>query len=83
MAKNIKPAVQPVETEEQKRNREMVESIGKNIASLAKAVQSLLNGPLKKRALVVLLASSSQLSQEKVEVVLKALENLEADWLNK
>lgn len=71
------------ETEEQKRNRELVEEIAGNIESLAKAVKSLLNGPLKKRALVVLLASSSLLPQNKVEEVLKALENLESDWLTK
>lgn len=74
---------QTVETPEQKANRELVESIAGNIASLARAVKSLMNGPLKKRALVILLASSSQLPISKVEIVLKALENLEADWLNK
>lgn len=71
------------ETEEQKRNREIVESIAGGITSLARAVKSLLNGPLNKNALVILLASSSTLSQEKVKQVLKALEDLEADWLNK
>lgn len=71
------------ETEEQKRNREVVEGIAQNIASLSRAVVSLLNGPLKKKAIIVLLAQSAQLPQNKVEEVLKALENLEADWLNK
>lgn len=71
-----------IETEEQKRDREIVESIAKNIASLSRAVTSLLKGPLKKKALVVLLASSSGLPQNKVEQVLKALEELEKDWLN-
>lgn len=71
------------ETEEQKRNREVVESIAKNLSSLSRAVASLINGPLKKKALVVLLASSSILPQNKVEAVLKALEDLEKDWLNK
>lgn len=72
-----------VETEDQKRYRETIEAIAVTIGSLAKAVSSLLNGPLKKRALVVLLASSSGLPKTTVEDVLKALENLEADWLNK
>lgn len=72
---------QIVETEEQKRNREIVEAIAGNIASLAKAVAALLNGPVKRQALVVLLAASSGLSQEKVKQVLSALENLEKDWL--
>lgn len=71
------------ETEEQKRNREIVESIAGNIARLADAVSSLLNGQLKKKAIVTLLSASSKLPQNKVEEVLKALENLKADWLNK
>lgn len=70
-----------LETPEQKANRELVEQIAGNISNLAKAVSSLLNGPLKKKALVILLANSSRLSQDKVEAVLKALEDLEADWL--
>lgn len=74
---------QAVETPEQKAYREIVEGIAGNIARLAQAVKSLLNGPLKKQALIVLLATSSRLPQNKVEDVLKALENLESDWLNK
>ncbi len=72
---------EPNETEEQKRNREIVEQIAGNISSLAKAVSALLNGPVKKQALIVLLAQSSSLSQERVRMVLTALENLEKDWL--
>lgn len=72
-----------VETEEQRQYRETVERIAGNIASLSKAVAALLKGPLKKRALVILLASSSGQSQHAVDSVLKALETLEADWLNR
>ncbi len=72
-----------LETKEQMENRLIIESIANTIGGLAKAVKSLLNGPLKKRALVILLASSSQIPQNKVESVLKALEELEKDWLNK
>jgi hypothetical protein len=61
---------------------ETVTMIASNIAELAKAVESLLRGPLKRRALVVLLASSSRLSQQHVEAVLNALETLNKDWLN-
>ena len=71
------------ETEEQRKYRELVESIAGNIAALAKAVGALLNGPLKKRALVILLASSSGQSQKNVDDVLKALETMQADWLNR
>ncbi len=70
-----------IETEEQKRNREIVESIAVNISSLARAVSALLNGPVKKQALIVLLSYSSGLSQERVKAVLGAMENLEKDWL--
>lgn len=71
------------ETPEQKEYREMVERIAGNIANLAKAVHSLLNGPLKRKALVILLAHSSGQSQKAVEEILKALESMEADWLSK
>lgn len=72
-----------VETPEQKEYREMIERIAGNIESLTKAVSSLLNGPLKRRALVILLASSSGQTQNSVEAILKALENMRGDWLNK
>lgn len=71
------------ESEEQRKYRELVESIAGNIVALSKAVASLLNGPLKKRALVLLLASSSGQTQVAVDSILKALETLETDWLNK
>jgi hypothetical protein len=71
------------ETPEQKAARELTEQIAGNIASLAKAVSSLLRGPLKKRALVILLANSSGIGIGNVEKVLTALEDLEKDWLNK
>jgi len=71
------------ETAEQKSQREAIEKIAGNIQSLAEAVRSLLSGPLNRRALIVLLASSSTLSQEKVKQVLDALERLDKDWLNK
>lgn len=74
---------QNVETPEQRQYREMVERIAGNIESLAKAVSSLLNGPLKRKALVILLASSSGQTQRAVEEILKALENMRGDWLNK
>lgn len=73
----------PVETPEQKQYRETVEKIAGNISSLSKAVSTLLKGPLKKKALVVLLAASSQLPQSTVDRVLSSLSELEGDWLNK
>lgn len=61
--------------------REAVEKIAGHISNLARAVSSLLKGPLNRRALIILLASSSGEPQVKVESVLKALETLEKDWL--
>ncbi len=69
------------ETPQEKQYRETVETIAGNIASLSKAVVALLNGPLKKRAIVKLLASSSGQPESRVEDILKAIESLEADWL--
>ena len=74
---------QKPESEQEKQYRETVEGIAENIGRLAKAVAALLNGPLKRRTLVVLLSSSAQLSQATVSQVLGALETLEKDWLNK
>jgi hypothetical protein len=48
---------------------------------LARAVGQLLDGPLNKRALVILLAQSSGQSQKAVTEVLDALQSLEKDWL--
>lgn len=60
---------------------ENVQAIADNISRLAGAVEALLKGPLKRRTLVVLLASSSGHAQTTVDSVLRALENLRADWL--
>ena len=76
-----KPVVH--ETPEQKAYRETVEKIANNIATLADAVSSLMNGPLKKKALVVLMAQSSGQSQRTVDIVLQSLQNLRGDWLNR
>jgi spore germination protein GerM len=75
--------MQKKETPEEKAYREVVEKIAGNISTLARAVNALLKGPLKRKALVVLLASSARLPQTTVDQVLKALEDLEGDWLNK
>lgn len=80
MSKKI-PVV--VETEKEKKDRETIDTIATNIASLAKAVTNLLNGPLKKEAIVLLLTASSNCAKYQVENVLKAIQTLEADWLNK
>jgi hypothetical protein len=70
-------------TPEAKAYLESVEKIAGNIKSLADAVAGLLNGPLKKKALVILLAHSSGQSQKSVEAILDSLESLHKDWLNR
>jgi hypothetical protein len=72
------------ETIEEKSVREQKESItkiAKNISSLAKSVNALLNGELKERALLVLLASTSGQPHRVIKDVLEALKNMERDWL--
>ena len=71
------------ETPEQKQYRETVEKIADNISKLSKAVVAMLNGPLNKKAIVRLLAASSGVPMNQVEAVIKSLEDLEKDWLNK
>ena len=71
------------ETEEQKKQREIVEEIAKNISFLAKSVHALLNGQLNRRAITTLLVSTTRQPYKTVTMVLNALENLEKDWLNK
>lgn len=71
------------ETDEQKRQREAIEGIARHISALAKSVATLLNGPLNKRALLILLANSSGCSQREVDAVLTALNDMEKDWLKK
>ncbi len=71
------------ETAEQRVQREMLEKIAGNIQSLAESVRKLLDGPLNRRALVILLATSSGQSQVAVKAILESLETMEKDWLNK
>ena len=75
------PPLVALETDEAKNSRETVESIARNISALAKSVSALLSGPLNRKALVILLASSSGMSRGTVDDVLMALVNFEKDWL--
>lgn len=71
-----------IETPEQKQQREMVESIAKNLNNLANSVKNLVNGPLKKKTILILLAHSTGLSQRDIDSVLSALVTLPRDFLN-
>lgn len=80
MAIRVKP---PVETEEQKKNREMIASIAENISTLAQSVRSLLNGKLQRKTILVLLAHTTKFNQGEVDKVLTALEEMDKDWVKK
>lgn len=71
------------ETEEEKAARALVEGIAENIIKLASTVRGLINGKMKMHGLVILLASSSKLSQVQVEKVLKALATMDEEYLRK
>ena len=70
-----------VETEEEKRAREMVEEIACNIAKLSRQVSAILDGRLKKKSIVLLLVHSSGLRQWEVEKVLDAIVDMEKTHL--
>lgn len=71
-----------IETLEQKQQREMTEAIAKNLNNLAGSVKALVNGPLKKKTILILLAHTTGLSQRDVDNVLGALQTLPKDFLN-
>lgn len=71
------------ESEEEKRARLMIEEIADNIAALSRSVSNLLDGRLKEKTIVILLAHTTKMQQYQVEKVLDALKNLEATHLKK
>lgn len=71
------------ETEEEKAAREVIESIANNLIQLSRSVSAFVDGKLKRKSLVLLLAHSSGLPQYQVDRVLEAIKNLEKDHVNK
>lgn len=71
-----------IETPEQKQKREMTETIAKNLTELAGSVKALINGPLKKSTILILLAHTTKLPQRDIQAVLDALQTLPKDFLN-
>ncbi len=71
------------ETEEEKKSREMVEEIASNIAMLSRQVTALLTGRLNRKAILILLANSTRMTQGQVDTVLDAISNLEKTYLKK
>jgi len=69
------------ETDDEKKERELVEEIASNIAAMSRSVKSLLGGRLKEQTIYILLAQASHLSRSQVENVLKAASNMEDRFL--
>lgn len=69
------------ESEEAKKEREMVEEIASNIAKLGRQVTAILDGRLKQQSVVILLAHSAKLPQYIVEKVLDAIKDMEKNHL--
>ncbi len=70
------------ETPEEKQYRETVEKIAENIQKLVKAVNSMINGPLNRDALLLLIAAGSGQPKGVVNDVLNSIEQMEKKWLN-
>ena len=64
------------ETTEEKEARENIKNIAENISKLSLAVEALLGGRLKKKAILLLLANSSGEPQYRVEKILDAISTL-------
>lgn len=70
------------ETEEQKKARETVEQIAKNIEDLARGVRAVLAGRLNERAIILLIASAAgKMPQEDVKKVVDAIASLDKKFL--
>lgn len=75
----------PQLTEEEKKAQEFVEATAQAIVDLANGVSKLLNGRLKKDAVVLLIQEAvggrSVISKEMVSRILEACANLDKKWL--
>lgn len=66
----------------QSEQEKTVQEIANNIKALAESVETLLKGPVNRKALLILLAHSAKLTQSQVAAVLDALIDLKKDYLN-
>lgn len=69
-------------TPEEKKAKETVEAIAQEIAKLSRQVSALLGGRLNRKAIVILLASMTQMTHATISQVLEAIEGLEKKYLN-
>jgi hypothetical protein len=74
-----------IETEEEKKAREFVEAAAQAIIDIATAINKLLNGKLKKSAIVLLIQEAAggraHVSREQVEKILVAIAALDKTFL--
>lgn len=74
-------------TEEQQRAQDFVESAAQAIIDIAGAIHKLLDGKLKKKAIVLLIQEAAGgrnvVSKETVEKILAAIESLDKTFINK
>lgn len=68
-------------TDVEKKQQETVDNIADAITRLSDSVYPLLNGKVKRKTLVVLLAWTSGVPQYQIEKVLEAMENMQKDHL--
>jgi hypothetical protein len=67
--------------EEQKQQKEMISTIAESITAISDSVAALLDGKLKEKTIIILLAHSTKLPKSTVREVLYAIHNMETDYL--
>lgn len=72
-------------TEEEKKAQEFVEAVAQSIIDISTAIHKLLDGKLKKRAIVLLIQEAAggrgQVSQAQISSILDAIANLDKTFL--
>lgn len=61
----------------------VVEVMAQAVIDLSRAAQKLLNGPLKREAIVALIHDRSKVNKGIINIVLNNLEQLESYWIRK
>lgn len=70
-----------IETTEEKRARETIEQIAKDIENVATSVRAALGGRLTRNAITILLVHSTRLSHGNVDAILNAITELDKKFL--
>lgn len=67
--------------EQQEKHEQMIKDIAESITAISQSVQTLLEGKLEEKTIIILLAHSAKLPQSTVKQVLYALHDMETDFL--